>query len=309
MTNIEKCELLKETIFKLYSKEGRSKTYISKLLEIDRKTLTNKIKEWNYPEAEPRRHVKPSTQKFINKNRLLIKSRLDRDVSISKIARELNVTRDFLQRTVIPADEVLCKARQDYINRMHQSASLRRQNRIESSSRNYNDFNIDNEIWKPILGYEEYEVSNMGRIRRYAKKNKTYYLLNLTNNKNNNRLYVMLYKNKKRKNLQVSRLVAHAFVPGYSPTKNTVNHKDGNVLNCAADNLEWMSQSENNTHAYRTLNRSIVNTRKYNFRTIIYQNKYEFKTVVAFARFLNLSETQTRRYLDEPQKHNIRLIK
>ena len=41
MTNSEKAELLKDTIYQLYSKEGRSKSYISRLLEIDRKILHN----------------------------------------------------------------------------------------------------------------------------------------------------------------------------------------------------------------------------------------------------------------------------
>ena len=44
--NIDKIIRLKNTISILYEKEGRSKSYISRLLELDRKLLTNQIKEW-----------------------------------------------------------------------------------------------------------------------------------------------------------------------------------------------------------------------------------------------------------------------
>ena len=43
--NIDKIIRLKNTISILYEKEGRSKSYISRLLELDRKLLINQIKE------------------------------------------------------------------------------------------------------------------------------------------------------------------------------------------------------------------------------------------------------------------------
>lgn len=48
--------------------------------------------------------------------------------------------------------------------------------------------------------------------------------------------------------VQVHRLVAAAYVPNlYS--KPDVNHIDGNPLNNHADNLEWVTKSENMRHA------------------------------------------------------------
>lgn len=47
----------------------------------------------------------------------------------------------------------------------------------------------------------------------------------------------------------VHRLIACAFVPADSG-KDFVNHKDGNKLNNRADNLEWVTRSENMQHAY-----------------------------------------------------------
>lgn len=308
MTHLEKAELLKNTIYHLYSKEGRSKSYISKLLDIDRKMLIRKIKEWDMPTAEPKRHLNPSNRKFANRNRTLIKSMLDKNISISQIAKRLNVTKDYLQKTIIPNDEVLNNAKKDYITRLHNKSEKKKESMKEKSSRKYIT-SYNDEIWKNILGYENYQVSNYGRIRKYVKSYDSYYEIQQTSNKNNNRLYVSIGHLEARKNLNVSRLVAHAFVNGYSKEKNTVNHKDGNIQNNKADNLEWLSQSENNKHSYEKLNRSKVYKKRYSFKYIIYNEKYRFKTVAALARFLNKSETQVRRYLDNPEKYNIQLIK
>ena len=306
----EKIELLKNTIYYLYSKEGRSKTYISKVLEINRNLLCEKLEEWKFEEAPPKHHLTPSNQKFLNKNRILIKSLLDQNTRITEIARQLGVSNDYLQKTIIPNDEVLKKAREDYSNRVRANRQVRINVAKERSSLVHDPADLDGEIWKPILGYERYLISNLGRVKSYSKTYNSYYLITPTNNVNNDRPYVMLYGENGKRNLQLSRLVAHSFVEGFDEHHNTVNHKDGDVTNCNASNLEWVSQAENNLHAYRALNRKPVNSRRYNFKKIIYNDKYEFKTIIAFAKFLNVSESCIRYRIDNnPEKYNIKLIK
>lgn len=51
------------------------------------------------------------------------------------------------------------------------------------------------------------------------------------------------------KNRSVHRLVAKTWIP--NPAENPqVNHIDGDKLNNSASNLEWVTQSENQKHAY-----------------------------------------------------------
>lgn len=310
MTHAEKAQLLQDTIIQLYCKEGRSKSYIADILHINRRTIQEKIKEWNLIPAEPRRHLTPSNQKFLNKNKQLIQSRLDNDASMTSIAEELHLTRKLLL-FMIQSEPMLQHSYQNWQKRAKERHEQRIERQKSISARCYEYQTLPNERWKPILGFENYEVSDHGRIRRYASRYKAYYLLCPTENKENHRLYIRLTdKNGKSKNLQVANITAHAFVTGYDKIHCTVNHKDGNVQNNHYNNLEWTTQSENNLHAYQSLHRKKVtpSDRRYSFKKIVYQNKYEFKTIAALARFLNKSETQTRRYLEKPEKHQLTLI-
>jgi hypothetical protein len=127
--------------------------------------------------------------------------------------------------------------------------------------------NLENEIWKDVIGYEGYyQISNLGKVKKLRREvlNKKGTLiridperLNKTHlNKLRGNYYVTdLRVRGQRKTFQIHRLIAIAFIPN-PENKRYVNHIDHNPMNNSLDNLEWVNQMENTCHAQKRLNRS-----------------------------------------------------
>jgi hypothetical protein len=116
------------------------------------------------------------------------------------------------------------------------------------------------EYWVPIHGFNNYYVSNLGRIKSVdriikrtdgiiTKKNGKIKIA--TQRQSNGYLSIRLYNVGKDKLVFVHRVIAKAFIPN-PEGKNFVNHIDGNKLNNNISNLEWCTSSENNKHAIIT---------------------------------------------------------
>ncbi len=111
------------------------------------------------------------------------------------------------------------------------------------------------ENWKKIQGFEDYSVSDMGRVRRDKDFGNTFAGRILKPLKDGNGYHhVRLMQNNVGKKIRIHRLVAIAFIPNLENKKN-VNHIDGNKTNNLLPNLEWASDSENFVHA---LNNGLV---------------------------------------------------
>lgn len=110
----------------------------------------------------------------------------------------------------------------------------------------YTDIELKNEKWKDIFGYEGvYQVSDLGRVRsRYSGE----WRILKWKKQNVGYLQVDLYKDKKRKQHLVHRLVADAFIPNNDESKNQVNHINEDKTDNRASNLEWCDRQYNMTY-------------------------------------------------------------
>lgn len=100
---------------------------------------------------------------------------------------------------------------------------------------------------EPVKGYEEYEVDTNGVLYgkngkplKYSLNHKGYYMINF-------------YVNHKRTGFGIHTLVAKQFIYNKDPNKTQVNHKDGDKTNNKAENLEWVTPSENMRHSVNVL--------------------------------------------------------
>ena len=108
------------------------------------------------------------------------------------------------------------------------------------------------EMWRAIPDYEGwYEVSDWGRFKRIKAYNTTFVGRILKERVGNKGYHlVTLSKNGECRVLSAHRVVAAAFI-GPCPEGIQVNHIDGNKMNNHIENLEYVTQSENISHAYR----------------------------------------------------------
>lgn len=117
---------------------------------------------------------------------------------------------------------------------------------------------VNQEIWKDIKDYEgSYQISNLGRVKSLSKTlwNGVGYFeskerILVPGKDKDGYLQVGLYKNKKRKSFKIHRLVGQHFILN-EENKPEINHKDGDKQNNNVNNLEWVTSSENSTHAYK----------------------------------------------------------
>jgi len=111
------------------------------------------------------------------------------------------------------------------------------------------------EVWKDVVGYEGlYQVSNKGRVKsleRTVQNNSGLQLLDERIMKYyyspRGYVFLILRKDNKSSNKYIHRLVAEAFIGN---TDLQVNHINGIKQDNSLENLEFVSNRENNSHRY-----------------------------------------------------------
>ena len=140
------------------------------------------------------------------------------------------------------------------------------------------------EEWRPVVGFEDYEVSNQGRVRKG-----TLYLSITPQTCGYYR--VPLRKDGKQYQKLIHRLVAEAFLePSEKPE---VDHIDKNRLNNCVENLRWATRAEQNMnreypgddrHIHKHGNRWVV--RIWRDKKLAYRESFETLEDARIARDL-----------------------
>lgn len=100
---------------------------------------------------------------------------------------------------------------------------------------------------KDIKGFDgKIKVNEIGEVFSFLQRPEGKILKAQADQKGYLRIKITVNRNSRT--IKVHRVVAEAFIPNPQNLPQ-VNHKDGNKLNNRADNLEWVSASENAKHA------------------------------------------------------------
>lgn len=101
-----------------------------------------------------------------------------------------------------------------------------------------NDLDLDDE-WREIPNFPGYWISCYGEV--YSDKTDKIRQPVF----DGNYYSISLYARGVSETFKIHRLVADAFVPGYSADRCVVDHIDEDKTNNVSDNLEWVTHAEN----------------------------------------------------------------
>lgn len=159
------------------------------------------------------------------------------------------------------------------------------------------------ELWKciDIPEYQHYEISNLARIRN---KNSGY-MFN-TESPSQKYIQILLSSDNKTKGFFLHRLVAKAFVFNPNPTiYRFVDHIDGNTRNNKAENLEWVTSSENKQRSNTKRKDKLTNSQNEIIELLDDGNNVikSFRTTQECAEHYNCGP-QTIQYITRPENYS-----
>jgi len=156
---------------------------------------------------------------------------------------------------------------------------------------------LENEIWRKVvlenidMGEKEYFVSNLGRFKNSCG-------VIMDNYKINDNGYIRVYIF--NKTFALHRLIALAFIDN-PVKKEQVNHINGNKLNNKIENLEWVTNSENQLHKFK-IGLGNKTTRKIIQLDLQLNEIKQFNSIINASKELNISYSNIIKNLCKKQK-------
>lgn len=135
--------------------------------------------------------------------------------------------------------------------------------------------------WHDVPSFPNYQVSDTGLVRNKTRGK----FLSLNMDRGGMYQRVTLWRDNRCYGFFVHRLVAESFIPN-PQGKPQVNHIDGNKLNNAVENLEWVTQAENNRHAVNVLNRPSATGERHGMTTLTTVQVREIREKYKSGRYL-----------------------
>lgn len=151
---------------------------------------------------------------------------------------------------------------------------------------------MDEERWKNITGFNDYQVSSLGRVKslKHGKER-------LLKPRKNSEGYfsIVTCNNGKEVSHRIHRLVALEFIPNPDNLPQ-VDHIDRNISNNQLNNLRWVSQSQNsfNTHRHYKESYGIYWKKQFNFYQIIVTYEGKLKSLGCTPDFEKAKEIRDR---------------
>ena len=151
-------------------------------------------------------------------------------------------------------------------------------------------------VTKPIKGWEDrYSITNDGKVYSYISGR----YLHIGFDKDSNEL-VTLSRDNYRRTYRVHRLVAETFIDN-PDNKQEVNHIDFNVKNNWFENLEWVTQEENDNWNKLHGHHGRYDIQKaYTFTNVFNGNSF---TILGFKNVLKQFGGSKRNFIDRVQKY------
>lgn len=167
--------------------------------------------------------------------------------------------------------------------------------------------NLSSEIWKSVKDFEGlYEVSNLGRIRSIG-----YGEIKILKGRDDGAGYlkVALFKDKKRHEAKVHRLVCNAFIKNRD-NRPFVNHKNLIRNDNRLENLEWCTHSENIKHAYNMGSLSGMKGSKHKLAKLTNEKILEIRNIknmsnAKISKIYNVSSTTIRNIINNKTWNHI----